>query len=344
MKLPKLVIIGSDQTAALEITYQGILVEAGYSVSIFPAQTLFLTYYNYSIFNKLIYRLGFSRIIAQIQRKIKDFILANKPSIVLVFKGMEIRPDTVIWMKNQGITLLNYNPDHPFIFSGKGSGNKNLSNSIKLYDYYFSYAEDAVKSLLEMGVKSVKIPFGFEHTAFEYHELSDSEHEIQKVCFLGNADKNRVFFINQLAKMGLPIDVYGENWQGFNLESSISVNSGLYGQAFWSTLQKYAVQLNLLRPHNFNTHNMRSFDIPGAGGIMLAPHTKDHATFYKEGKEVFLFNDLTDSFRIAKSILAMTFEQRQEIRKLARIKSLGEHTYKHRVLDLMKAIDVELPK
>ena len=309
-------------------------------MSIFPAQTLFLTYYNNSLFNKLIYRLGFSRIIAQIQRKIKDFILNTEPSIVLVFKGMEITPDTVIWMKKRGITLLNYNPAHPFIFSGKGSGNKNLSKSVKLYDYYFSYAEDAVRSLLKMGIKSFKIPFGFEHNAFEYHELT-SENEIPKVCFLGNADKNRVFFINQLAKMGLPIDVYGENWHKFNLESSISVNAGLYGQAFWSTLQKYAVQLNLLRPHNFNTHNMRSFDIPGAGGIMLAPHTKDHATFYEEGKEVFLFTDLADSFRIAKSILAMSFEERQEIRKLARLKSLSEHTYKHRVLDLMKAIDVE---
>lgn len=338
MDQKKLAIIGSNHRAALELTYQGLIEKVGYSVSLFPAQSIFLEYYNRSVFNKLLYRVGLSLIINQIQDKLKEFIISEKPSIILVFKGMEITPETLLWMKNQGITMCNYNPDHPFIFSGRGSGNRNVTHSITLYDYYFSYAEDAVEQLNKLGVKSYKIPFGFDNESFNYQELK-LESEIPKVCFLGNADKQRVHFINQLAKLGLDIDVFGENWHQFTLEPLVRVGPAKYGQEFWLILQTYAVQLNLLRPHNTNSHNMRSFDIPGAGGILLAPFTVDHAMFYNDGEEVFLFHGVEQAAKMANELMCKSFEQRQEIRKKARQKSVEVHTYKQRVQELLKVIE-----
>lgn len=335
MDKKKIILVGSDHQAAIEHIFKVELTSIGYEVQLFPAQTFFLDFYGSSILNKIIYRLGLSTIIQKIQKKLKAYILENNPTKVIVFKGMEITPDTLMWIKNKGIKIYNYNPDHPFIFSGRGSGNANVSRSIKLYDYYFSYADDVVKELIKLGVKSKKIPFGFDATGFEFKELT-KESEVVKTCFLGNADKFRAKYINELAILGIQIDVFGENWSEFKMNKAVTISSAKYGSDFWLTLQKYAIQLNLLRPHNYTTHNMRSFDIPGAGGIMLAPFTDDHAHFFKDQLEVFLFHDINDAFQMCKQILGLTFEERQKLRKAARIKALNEHTYCHRVGDLIQ--------
>jgi spore maturation protein CgeB len=335
----KLVIIGSNHTAALELVYKKLLEKNGYSTVVFPSQNLFLAHYNHSLINKFYYRLGLSNIIDSIQMELKEFIIVEKPSIVIVFKGMEIIPSTIGWIKQAGIRIYNYNPDHPFVFSGKGSGNKYVTESIKLFDYYISYADDAVSQLKELGVESFKLPFGFDADGFDFIEINPLD-EVLKTCFIGNADKYRVEFLNDLANLGLQIDVYGENWKKFKLSNSINVSSSLYGQEFWETLQKYAVQLNLLRPHNINTHNMRSFDIPGSGGIMLAPLTNDHQFYFEEDVEIFLFDSLDIAFDKAKQLLNLSFDERLLIRRKARERALGFHTYGHRIKQLINFFEI----
>ena len=339
MDKKKLVIIGSDHPAALEMIFQKELQQKGYKVSIFPAQTFFLGFYNQSIWNKIIFRLGWSRIITSIQIMIKQFIDCENPSFVIIFKGMEVKPSTLIWMKKRGILICNYNPDHPFIFSGKGSGNKYITHSVSLFDYYVSYADDVVSRILAGGVKSFKLPFGFDASGFLLEEL-DSKDEIMKCCFLGNADEFRVEFLNRLSNLGLEIDVFGENWHEFNTAKGIKIGPAIYGREFWKILQMYSVQLNLLRPHNCNSHNMRSFDIPGAGGIMLAPSTDDHKSFFQEGIEIFLFDSFETAFEKANFILNLSYDERQLIRRAARARAVKFHKYKDRVNELIKQIEI----
>ncbi len=334
----KLAIIGADHIAALELIYKRNLEQHGYIVAMFAAQNLFLDYYNSSLINKVLCRLGLSGIIRSIQLQFKIFIDKFDPNIVVVFKGMEIIPASIDWMKKRGILVVNYNPDHPFIFSGRGSGNNYVKNSISLFHCYISYDEDAVRRLNSCDVMSYKIPFGFDQDGFEYKQILQEE-EIVKACFVGNADQYRVDFINKLAEFGLAIDVYGDNWCRFRLASSITVGPSLYGQAFWTTLNRYALQLNYMRPHNSNSHNMRSFDIPGAGAIMLAPNTNDHRIFFDEGDEVFLFDDFHDALEKANFILKMTFQERLRIRRNARKKSMSKHTYHHRVFQLINILE-----
>ncbi len=338
MAKKKIIIVGSDDTSALELVYARILKQNGYIVSIFGAQTLFYKYYYKSLKNKIIFRAGLSSIINKIQIDLKSVVLRENPDFALIFKGMEIKPKTLKWLKDLGVILINYNPDHPFIFSGKGSGNKNVLNSINYFDYYFSYANDAVLNLNNLGIRSSKISFGFDSEGFSYNELNMKD-EIVKICFLGNADKYRVDFINSLSEYGLEIDVYGGNWDKFNMSSKVNVGSSQYGKDFWLTLQKYAIQLNLMRLHNLNTHNMRTFDIPGSGGIMLAPRTLDHCEYFCDGEEVFLFESLESAVNVARKILEMSFEARLIIRRNARRRALENYTYSHRINQMMKIIE-----
>jgi spore maturation protein CgeB len=335
-----ILILGSNHPAALELIYSSELSKLGIRNKISGIQNMFLVYYTKSLYNKILYRLGLSIIESKIQKIIKTEVSEFNPKTVLVFKGMEIQPKTLQWIKSKGIQVVNYNPDSPFIFSGRGSGNKNVTNSITLYNSYITYNKTINKELENRAVKSEIIPFGFDVNGFKYKDLEEKD-EVLKLCFLGNADKFRIDFLEQLAQKGVKIDVYGENWTSRRLHVNISIFGPKYGAEFWSTLQKYALQLNLLRPHNLDSHNMRSFDIPGAGGIMLAPKTPDHQTYFSESSEVFLFSDVNEAHQQIQFILQLSFSERNKIRQAARLKAKEHHSYTHRTLQLVQYLDAQ---
>ena len=304
----KLLIVGSDHVAAMEHHYRRYLTEGGIPNELFPAQGIFYNYYESSILNKILFKLQLSGIYRRINNELLRTADQFKPDILLVFKGMEIYPDTLSRLKEKGIKLVNYNPDNPFIFSGSGSGNKNVTRAVSLFDLYLTYDANIKLELQKLKVNAAIIPFGFEVTAEEVANCSE-ENEIRRICFLGNPDRHRCDFLNDLAKADLPVDVYGINWTRFRLDNRILKHGPVYGFEFWKVLRKYRVQLNLMRPHNLNSHNMRSIEVPAVGGIGLFPDTPDHRKFFENGKELFLYSDVQDCIIKARKLLSLSTEE-----------------------------------
>jgi hypothetical protein len=249
--------------------------------------------------------------------------------VVFVFKGMEVLPETLIKLKQAGIKLVNYNPDNPFIFSGYGSGNKNVSQSIHLYDLHLTYNLEILEKLKSMQLNAEFFPFAFEPGDDKAPRLLETD-EVLKPCFLGNPDKSRVDFLNQLAERGVKLDVYGNDWAKNNINPNITAYPPVYGDEMISVLRKYRVQLNLMRIHNLNSHNMRSLEIPGHGGIQLAPRTVEHEMLFVEGKEIFLYNDVDDCVKQIDKLLNLSFAEALVIRGRAQNTAKSKHTYKQR--------------
>ena len=333
----RILIIGADCNYAIERPYlkymaQNKLVS---HVEIFPAQTIFLAWYEKNIFNKIFYRFGLSRVLHTINRLLKIKIEENKPDVLLIFKGMEIFPSTLKWIKTKGIRLANYNPDNPFVFSGRGSGNSSVSLSIPLYDLFISYDKGICAQMeKQYNITSKLLPFGFD-VSDELFRSCTNEPEREKVCFVGNTDKNRLHFLNDLSRAGVKIDLYGMNWNKESLEANIIYKGPVFEDELWKTLRRYRVQLNLMRIHNPDSHNMRTFEIAGIGGIQLAPDTPDHKGFFENGKEIFLFSDLDTCIREIKKLLNLTAAEANEVRQRARDKSVSKgYSYKDRAATL----------
>jgi spore maturation protein CgeB len=335
----KLLIIGSDKIYAIENFYVKYLREEGVYVCNFPAQSIFYDYYQKNLFNKLILKIGLSNIYNSINKKFEQQVETIKPDAILLFKGMEIFPQSLKWAQSQGIKLINYNPDNPFLFSGSGSGNKNIKDSIALYDLHLTYNMDVKKEMEAMyRIPTEILPFGF-NINDELFKKCCLQQEIIRVCFLGNPDSYRGDFLNQLAKEGIELDVYGNDWHKFVNHPNIKIFVPVYGEDFWLTLRKYRVQLNLMRPHNPDSHNMRSFEVPGVGGIQLAPVTPDHQLYFEAGKEIYLYTDIKESIRQIKKILALSPEEANTIREQARQRSLfSGYSYKDRSKQLLRHI------
>ncbi|MEO8763502.1 MAG: glycosyltransferase [Ginsengibacter sp.] len=304
-------------------------------VEIFPAQTIFLAWYEKTIFNKVIHRISLSQVLRKINRKLKIKIDDFNPDVLLIFKGMEIFPSTLKWVKAKGIKLASYNPDNPFIFSGRGSGNSHLSLSIPLYDLFLSY-DTCICAQMEKQyhVTSKLLPFGYD-VSEELFTLCTHEPEREKVCFVGNMDKNRLHFLNELSRAGVKMDLYGMNWNKASLEANIIFKGPVFEDDLWKTLRSYRVQLNLMRIHNPDSHNMRTFEIGGIGGVQLAPDTTDHKQFFENGKEIFLYSNLDSCIREIRKILDLSTEEANKVRLYARNKSTTNgYSYKDRAATL----------
>jgi spore maturation protein CgeB len=334
----KLLLVGSDEVWSLEKHYTKYLGEVGVNVKVCPLQSIFYKYYNKGIVYKILFKLGFSGIEKTMSGSLKTTVEEFQPDVVWVFKGMEVAPEVLKWIKAKGIKTVNYNPDNPFLFSGKGSGNKNLTNSIGLYDLHFSYDRE-IKSRIEKdyGIPCKILPFGFELNDQLYQECC-KEKELLKLCFLGNPDKERAEFIMELADE-VTIDVYGNDWGKFVQHKNISVFPPVYDNDFWKTLRKYRAQLNLMRPHNPNSHNMRSFEVPGVGAIGLFPRTPDHEQYFNEGQEIFLYQNMMECKKLAIHILNMSETVAFEVRERARNRSLDSgYSYYNRALQSLSEI------
>jgi spore maturation protein CgeB len=334
----KLLLVGSNEVWSLERHYFKYISEEGHDVKICPVQSFFLKYYQKNLINKVIYKAGLSTIEKKIESHLKDMISEWMPDVIWVFKGMEVTPGLLKWAKEKGIKLVNYNPDNPFLFSGSGSGNKNVKDSVPLYDLHFSYDRGISKRIeQEHGVPCKILPFGFELSDKLYYECC-KEKEILKLCFLGNPDKARAAFILELAD-AVAIDVYGNDWGKFVQHNNISVFPPVYDSDFWKTLRKYRAQLNLMRPHNPDSHNMRSFEVPGVGAIGLFPRTPDHEQYFNEGQEIFLYRDVMECKKLANDILKMSETATLTLREKARSRSLDSgYSYHDRALQSLSEI------
>ena len=336
----KLLIVGSDKKYAIENFYVRYL-RGSVEVSVFAAQSLFYDYYQRHILNKVIFKAGLSNIYTSINTTLKRKIAQENPDIIWVFKGMEIFPETLKWIRSRGIILVNYNPDNPFLFSGKGSGNGNITNSIGLYDVHFTYDRNILQQLEQRyNAKTYLLPFGYDLSESDYGKYA-AQAEVVKACFLGNPDDQRAAFLSEIAEE-LPLDVYGHNWERFLRHPNVTICEPVYREELWSALRRYRVQINLMRPHNPESHNMRSFEVPGVGGILLAPDTSDHRMFFKEGEEIFIYKNVSACIEQAKHLLSIGKDKADTIRTYARRRSVESgYSYESRaeqVLDHLNAL------
>ena len=331
----KIIFVGSEADCSLERWYAVHLKEAGVIVKLFPAQSMFYSYYRQSIINKLAFKAGISSIYKRIERQLRKEVEQFRPEVVWIFKGMEISPSFLVWLRSQGIRSVNFNPDHPFVFSGKGSGNKNVTRSIGLYDLHFTYdREISARIEKDYGIPCRLLPFGYELDDRLYEQCIIQE-EVPDICFLGNPDRQRADFVRQLAEK-FPLQVYGHDWDRFIQHPNVTIFPPAYGDDFWKVLYRYRVQLNLMRVHNSHSHNMRSFEVPAAGGIGLFPDTSDHRIYFEDKKEVFLYRNAAECAELAGYLLKMSKEDASRVRHAARLRSVSSgYSYRQRIINAL---------
>jgi spore maturation protein CgeB len=322
----KILLVGSDFEYGIEQYYIRHLRESGCEIIHYPAPDINNRDRSKNIFRKIFFKMGFYRGYKRINRELIGLSENHKPDVIWIFKGMEIFPGTLKQLRLKA-KLANYNPDHPFIIAGSGSGNKNVTQSVGLYHLHFCYNSELQREIeRKYGIQTAFLPFGFELNT-EQFVGSSSLPEINKVCFIGNPDKTRVGLVSILAGTGFMVDVYGHGWDRTEIKKLPNVHhfDAVYGKEFWDKLRQYRVQLNIFRKHNIGSHNMRSFEIPAVGGIQLTPYSKEQASFFSEEREIFFYRDEKEMVDQIRKLLSLPVSDISGIRSAARKRSIESH-------------------
>ena len=333
----KLLIVGSNRHYAIENEYEAALTQYC-EVSIYPIHVYFEDKYNRSILHKLWYKLSLNTFVWSLNKLFLDEVLVIQPDVIWVFKGMEILPNTLIELKRRGTILLNYNADHPIKYTYPGSGNILVKKGIPHYHHHFSYSLKIVNDLnKQFNISASWLPFAVKNQG---QKLSGNEQLINKVCFIGNPDKIRADTVKFLLYNDIPVDVYGNDWGNFITNHNLlTINYAIYGEEFNCLIQQYKAVLNIFRPHNENSHNMRTFEIPAAGGVQLAPYSEEHKLLFKENDTIFLFHNLDELLENAQKLINASDGEIREIQQRSFAKmTMGENDYAKRAEQVFTTI------
>jgi|GEM_PF-2539440 len=339
-----ILITGNFGPSALEHQYVKHLKKLNWQVYTFDIQRPVQVRKNKNIITKIGYKIAPDRFYTTINEQLVSFAKTVKPLVVIVFKGMEIFPATLTEIKKHTKLLCNYNPDHPFDFHSKGSGNKNVKEAIGIYDFYGTYSTNIAGTLREVYKSdSFVLPFGFDHEI----SLSQKKSTINKFGFIGAFDKERLNFLTQLCDF--PIEVYGESKWLEKTNKLRKSNLIINGKPLFNN--EYAIYcgesmgiFNFLRPQNLieQSHNMRTFEVPGYGGVLIANRTEEQLTFFEEDKEAIYFEDIPE-LKDKLSFL-IKFPENLSTIKLNAYKraSSSNYSYLHRSKDLSNKLETWL--
>jgi hypothetical protein len=338
----KILLVGSNFNSAIERYYLRYLEQLGASVSLYPAPDIVFNYHSKNLLNKTLFKTGLNKGYKPVNRELLKKVAEFNPDFIWIFKGMEIYPETLGFLKRD-FRLANYNPDHPFVITSKGSGNNNVTRSVGLYDLHFCYHTGLKKQIEDVyNLPAVFLPFAYDTEDLANGEIDEGDEEILRVCFQGNGDIFRAEKIKKLTDAGIPVDIYGVFWDKTSVMKNPLVK--VFGIAprplFWKLNRQYRIQLNLFREYNNGSHNMRTFEIPAAGGIQLAPYSREQELFFEAGKEIFFFRNDEEMIQQAKDIIGMSKSGALEIREAARRRSVGsDYTFRNRAQTVFKTFE-----
>lgn len=263
-----------------------------------------------------------------------------KPEILFVIKGKAILKSTLVTVKDKtNCILTHFNADDHFNLY---STSRNMLNSLPVYDIVFTWSHALFESLYKAGGRKVEfLPFGYDEVLHNYEGSPDDiNHFGHDIVFVGDWDKKRENMLSVLADLDLGI--WGPRWNRASRKSpSYKCIIGTREVDAKMTAKIYRASkicLNLMRPQNHTSHNMRSFEIPALGGFMLTDRTDEHLSIFEEGNEIACFEgvgELRD--QVIKYLSANTVRKEMTIR--AREKVRINHSYTERaktIIDIVK--------
>ena len=245
--------------------------------------------------------------------------------LVVVVKGALLDSRSIDYMRTRfDSPVVCWNPDSPFdhALSNRGAG---IPQTVSAYDAYVTWAEDVAARLSAAATRVLVIPFAWDLEIMR--PTAGSGEAAGRFVFIGTGTPERSAMLASLAHLQ-PI-VFGYRWPEIE---GVNIRPPVMGLDFCRIVGEAKWNLNLLRPQNERSHNMRTFELVGAGGNQVAPLTGDHRRFLGDDGRTVLFQTKQELESIVRS---------DPSERPSRDSSLLEgHTYGDRVRQLLTDLGI----
>jgi spore maturation protein CgeB len=164
-----------------------------------------------------------------------------------------------------------------------------LIEVLRQYSIVFMWERSLVERLQGDGVAAKYLPFAVDPELFHPQNVAeglycDACHSVHDVAFVATYTRARCSEIATVRKP--PVAIWGNNWprQWRTLSGAHRAHPAVWGEVVSGIYARAAVSLNVLNAENLGGPNMRTFEIPGSGGVMLARYSKAQDEFFPENE------------------------------------------------------------
>ena len=298
----KILIVGGWEEVMYEKSFSDAFVDLGHEVIPFSWKPYFS-----SVLGRAEIKLCFRGIkTMQFNKSLLECVKTHCPDVMLVWRGTNVTPGTLQYIKGTGVThLSSYNHDD---FTGPTEGapvpwhHKRLwrlfLQCVPLYDTHFVKRQSNVNHLHQLGAKRAFImPMWFVpevHSPVKLTEVDRERYETD-VVFVGHYEPDgREQSIRALVSAGIKVKLWGGHYWSRavlgDLYDNLAPIVPVKGQEYAKALCGAKVCLCFLSKLNRDTYTRRCFEIPACGKVMLAERTDDLMRFFVEDEEACFFS------------------------------------------------------
>lgn len=273
---------------------------------------------------------------------------AVRPQLVLAVKAAYLDPGTIDLLKRElGAPFVNYYPDNPYCGvpwnpAKTSAQRRDLVDVLRQYSRVWTWEPGLTARLRGDGVAAAYLPFGFDPALTSSTARESSCGECagdHRVVFVGQHSDKREAHLSAIQRHAVAL--WGARWprarSRFDGRHAIH-RGGTFGAAATPLYAAADVALNVVDDLNMPGHNMRTFEIPGSGGVMVATHTAEQAAIFPDG-------DAALYYRTPAEIDGLIDRVRAEPDLAQRLRRNGqaiarEHSYQQRAATMLAELGV----
>jgi spore maturation protein CgeB len=316
----KVLFLGGNGGNALKRAHA--LQRLGHEVRLIDPYSLF-PFKNF--IGRLIYYAGASVIESYLKKKLTPIIKNCSFDVTFVDNGELIGRKVLQGLKKVSPLIINYNNDDPFGARDKKKWRLYLE-AVPYYDLLAVVRPVNVPEACARGAKKVLQVYMAVDELDGPRTITpqDRLRFSHEVLFIGTWMAERGPFLLELIKAGLPLAIYGNDWQKapeWPALRPIWRGPAIYGDDYLKAIQLAKISLGLLSKGNRDLHTTRTFEIPYCGGLFCAERTSEHLQLYQEDIEAVYWSDLTECIQKCRKLLENE-QMRQEIAEKGRVRCL----------------------
>lgn len=263
---------------------------------------------------------------------IKEF----RPDLFLTVFGLYIKPEIFRLLKKEGVRSCCWFLDDPWGF-------KEASSIASSFDFFFTHEPTTVERYKLMGVNARYLPEACNPNVHKKVELTEEERDRYRcdLSFVGRPYPNRIEFLQGLTDYDLGI--WGDGWNGVDISPGLKrcIRGGEVGQEeMVKIFNASKIALNLHPTYGLKGEaagegiSPRTFAIAGCGVFQLVDYRRELERLFRVGEEIILFNSIDEVRGLIDYYLSHP-EERKAIGLKAQEKVYREHTYKHRIEEML---------
>lgn len=290
----KILVIGPTNAGALPESYARAFERLGMEVVRFDSEQALMRASRYTG-NRILRRALRGSLWNAVNREAIEIAEYVRPALIFAVKCSFFHPETIRQIrKSLGVPFVNHYPDHPYIGirwdpREASALRRDLIEVLRQYSIVWMWERSLVERLRGDGVEAKFLPFAVDPEISRPQLMAEGLaceacHTTHDVVFVATYTRFRCSEVAAIRKH--TVAIWGNNWpqKWRTLSGQHRAHAPVWGSAVGDIYARAPVTLNVLNAENLGGPNMRTFEVPGSGGVMLARYSAEQEEFFPENE------------------------------------------------------------